>query len=158
MDSADRQRRPRVLVVDDCPDTVESLARMLRLWGFDATAARDGPGALELADSYRPAVVLMDLGLAGMDGFEVARRISGRPKATRPALVCLSGWCGEDVQRRCLEAGFDLHVSKPADPELLRRLLIVLSVLWEGDGARRPLRSETDHDAGVRDRAAGCYS
>jgi len=158
MDSQGRNGFPRVLVVDECPDTTQSLTRLLRLWGFGARAASDGPAALELAGSYRPAIVLMDLGLPGMDGFEVARRIRARPAPDRPALVCLSGWCDEEVQRRCLAAGFDLHVSKPADPELLRRLLIVLSMLWEGDGAGRAFRDEVVHDTGVRDRTAGCCS
>jgi CheY-like chemotaxis protein len=113
----------RVLVVDDWPDTVESMATLLRLWGHDVRIAHDGPTALALADSYRPDVVLLDLGLPGMDGFEVAQRIRNNPRLARTLLVFLSGYGREKDARLAREAGCDLHLLKPVDPEVLERLL-----------------------------------
>ena len=130
----------RVLVVEDCPDAAESLARLLSLWGFDALVAGDGGGALELLGWYRPGVVLLDLTLPDMDGLEVARRLRREDGPTRPLVVGLSGWAGEDDRRRCLEAGCDLHVVKPTDPEILRRLLASRAGEVETAG-------ETDHEA-----------
>jgi len=120
----------RVLVVDDCRDTVESLSQLLRLWGFDVRGARDGASALELSGIFRPGVVLLDLTLPDMDGLEVARRL--RRDGRRPLLVCLSGWDGEEVRRRCLDAGCDLYLLKPANPARLRSLLDCLSGVSSG--------------------------
>jgi CheY-like chemotaxis protein len=117
----------RVLVVDDCLDTVESLSSLLGMWGFDTRIARDGACALKVADSYRPGVILLDLALPGIDGLEVVRRLRRERLRPRPLVVCMSGWGGEEVRRRCLEAGCDLHLLKPADPEKLRRLLVYLA-------------------------------
>jgi len=130
----------RVLVVEDCPDAAESLARLLSLWGFDALVAGDGGGALERLGWYRPGVVLLDLTLPDMDGLEVARRLRGQDGPTRPLVVGLSAWAGEDDRRQCLEAGCDLHVVKPTDPEILRRLL------REQTGEATTVR-KTDHEA-----------
>ena len=113
----------RLLVVDDCPDTVQSLSRLLELWGFDALAAGDGASALELAGLHRPGVVLLDLALPGMDGLEFVRRLREEDARPRPLVVCMSGLGDEDVRHRCLEAGCDLHLAKPTDPQALRRLL-----------------------------------
>jgi len=123
MELAKQQGPFRVLVVDDNPDVRESLTRLLSFWGFDARAAGDGEGALELAGSYRPGAILLDLELPGTDGLEVARRLRERHAEPGPLVVCMSGWGGEDVRWRCLEAGCDLHLVKPTDPEILRRLL-----------------------------------
>jgi len=146
-----RDERPRVLVVDDCLDTVESLCRLLRLWGFDARGARDGASALEEAGSFRPGVVLLDLTLPGIDGLEVVRRLRGDEAGPQPLMVCMSGWCGEDVRRRCLEAGFDLHLAKPADPEQLRQLLLSLTcaVPERHEAGAMQTAGMVDHDAGV---------
>jgi two-component system, OmpR family, response regulator len=129
----------RVLVVDDNPDVTESLARLLGVWGFDARVAGDGDGALELVGSYRPGAILLDLELPGTDGLEVARRLRERHVKPRPLVVCMSGWSGEDVRWRCLEAGCDLHLVKPTDPETLRRLLCTRADAFAETGP--------DHDA-----------
>jgi len=129
----------RVLVVDDDPDVTESLARLLNVWGFDSRVVGDGDGALELVGSYRPGAILLDLQLPGDDGLEVARRLRDRPVNPRPFVVCMSGWDGEDLRRRCLEAGCDLHLVKPTDPATLRRLLSTRA------GAFAEM--VTDHDA-----------
>ncbi len=113
----------RVLVVDDWPDTVESMATLLRLWGHDVRIAHDGPAALALADSYRPDVVLLDMGLPGMDGLEVARRMRDNPRLTGILLVCLSGYGRENDAQLAREAGCDLHLLKPVEPNVLQRLL-----------------------------------
>ncbi|MBX9584406.1 MAG: response regulator [Gemmataceae bacterium] len=119
----DGQPRLSVLVVEDCPDTAASMVELLRLTGYDAAAAASGPAALELADGVPPDVALIDLWLPGMDGCEVARRLRDRCPRKRPLLVAVTG-CGTDAdRRRTALAGFDLHLTKPVDPDLLFRVL-----------------------------------
>jgi CheY-like chemotaxis protein len=113
----------RVLVIDDCPDTTASMTQLLRLWGHEARVAGDGPGGLAAAAAFRPDVVLLDLGLPGLDGFEVARLLRRDEGPRRALVVALSGYGQEQDRRHSLEAGCDLHWTKPADPEALRLLL-----------------------------------
>src|SRR5260370_39515491 len=121
--NAPSSTRLRVMVVDDCPDTLWSLAILLRLWGHDACLASDGPSALELAATYQPHVVLLDIALPGMDGCEVARRCRRMDVVRQSFIVALSG-CGQEADRqRSLEAGCDQHLVKPVDPEALNSLL-----------------------------------
>jgi PAS domain S-box-containing protein len=112
-----------VLVVEDNPDGARSLALLLRWEGHEVLVAHEGQAALELARSRRPAVVLLDLGLPGMDGFEVARRLRREPGLERVLLVAVSGYGQEEDCRRAREAGCDAHLVKPADLAELRRLL-----------------------------------
>jgi CheY-like chemotaxis protein len=105
-----------VLVVEDRADAAESLALLLRLRGHEARVARDGPSALKEAASFRPDAVLLDIGLPGMDGYEVARRLRRQEGGGRALLVALTGYGAEDDRRRCLEAGCDRHLVKPAEP------------------------------------------
>lgn len=112
----------RVLVVDDNTDAAESLAVLLRLWGHTVYLAQDGPSALEMARIYQPELLLLDLGLPKMDGYEVARRLHGMGPH-RPLLWALTGYGHEEARRRCLEAGFDRHLLKPLDPDVLEVLL-----------------------------------
>jgi CheY-like chemotaxis protein len=114
---------PLVLVVDDCRDAADSLALLLKWWGFQTVVAYDGPSALAAALALPPVVVLLDLGLPGMDGYEVARRLRGRPGMGEALLVALTGYGQEEDVRRCHEAGCDLHLLKPCDPQELRRVL-----------------------------------
>jgi two-component system CheB/CheR fusion protein len=111
------------LVADRCTDTVESTAWLLRLWGHHVRGAASGAEALEVARAYRPDVVLMEVGLPGLDGCEVARRL--RQQGARPELllVAVTGYGDEKSRRRSREAGFDLHLLKPVDPEVLHGLL-----------------------------------
>ena len=112
----------RVLVVDDNVDSAESLALLLRASGHQVCTAHDGPAALEVARLHRPEVVVLDLGLPRMDGYEVALRL----RAEHPrevVLIALTGYGQEEDRRRTREAGFDHHLVKPADPALLRGLL-----------------------------------
>ncbi len=125
------QQRPtssghRLLVVDDNRDAATSLAMLLRLEGHEVQIAHDGPSALELANSYGPELVLLDIGMPGMDGYEVARRIRQQPGFEQVILAALTGW-GQDADRqRTAEAGFDHHLVKPVEPTVLQNLLAQL--------------------------------
>jgi CheY-like chemotaxis protein len=113
----------RVLIVEDHRDGAESLATLLRLWGHEARVVRDGAAALEAAASERPDVVLLDIGLPGMDGYEVAERLrEGRPRAM-PLVIAVTGYGDEEARLRAAEAGIDLYLLKPADPQQLQALL-----------------------------------
>jgi PAS domain S-box-containing protein len=117
-------RRPRrVLIVDDNQDAAESLALLLQLRGHDVRTALDGPGGLEAADAFGPEVVLLDIGLPGMDGYEVARQLRQRPAGRATMLVAVTGYGGDEDRRRSREAGFDHHLVKPTDPETVVDLL-----------------------------------
>jgi CheY-like chemotaxis protein/two-component sensor histidine kinase len=116
----------RILVVDDNVDAAESLALLLQLKGHDTRLAHDGHGALEAAQAYRPDVVLLDIGLPGLNGFEVARRFRQLPELRDVFLVALTGWGQEEDRRRGQEAGFDHHLTKPADPAAIEKLLASL--------------------------------
>ncbi len=117
-------RGRRVLVVDDNQDVADSLALVLRLGGHDVRVAHDGPAALEAAHAYRPEVVLLDIGLPGMTGYEVARRLRQEPPAGLALLIALTGYGQEEDRRRSSEAGFDVHLTKPVDPADLKELLV----------------------------------
>jgi CheY-like chemotaxis protein len=114
--------RRRVLVVDDCQDTAESLALLVRLWGHEARTAYRGQAALEAFRRHRPHVTLLDLGLPGMTGFDVAREVR-KLEGAGPLLVAITGFGREQDVQRCWEAGFNLHLLKPVDPDTLERLL-----------------------------------
>jgi signal transduction histidine kinase len=113
----------RILVVDDNADAAQSLALMLQLMGSEVLTAGDGPAALRAAETLQPELVLLDLGMPGMNGFDVCRAMRARPWAGGATLVACSGW-GQDEQRaRARDAGFDHYLVKPVDLEALRRLL-----------------------------------
>lgn len=113
----------RVLVVDDRVDSAEILADVLSSWGHDVRQAYDGPTAIELALQFEPALVLLDIGLPVLDGFEVARRMRGESRLAGARLVALTGY-GRDSDRRAAEdAGFDGYLVKPVDTEALRRII-----------------------------------
>jgi CheY-like chemotaxis protein len=113
----------RVLLADDLPDAVDSLAMMLRLAGHDVQTAHDGLEAVQAAATFRPAVVLLDIGMPRMNGYEAARHIRQQPWGKEMLLVALTGWGQEDDRRRTLEAGFDHHLTKPVEPKVLEELL-----------------------------------
>ena len=112
----------RVLIVDDNVDAAETLAMVLELDGHRVDVAHDGPRGLRLAEEARPEVVLLDIGLPKMNGYEVARHIRRQPWGAAMTLVAVTGWGQEDDKRRATEAGFDLHLTKPIAPEALRRM------------------------------------
>ncbi len=113
----------RVLVVDDNADGAEMLAEFLRAEGHEVRTAHDGPAALQAAESFRPEVVFLDIGLPRMDGYEIARRLRQQAELKSSFLVALTGYGQEEDRRRTEEAGFDAHLVKPADPDELQRLL-----------------------------------
>lgn len=120
-------RQARVLVVDDNRDAAESLAMLLELSGYEVRVAYDGPAALEAVRSERPDAVLLDIGLPMMDGYEVARRLCAAAEEHRPLLVAISGYGQDEDRRRAEDAGFDHHLVKPVDPELLDRVLAAVA-------------------------------
>jgi CheY-like chemotaxis protein len=122
-------RTLRVLVVDDCQDHVGLLSMLLRFWGHQPFAAYDGPTALELALVHRPDVAILDLVLPGLvDGYEVARRLRSRPETANILLVALTGCTRPRDRQRCLLAGFDHFLLKPADSEELKQVLVSYAV------------------------------
>jgi PAS domain S-box-containing protein len=117
----------RVLVVDDNADAAQTLAMLLKASGHNVRTAHDGPTALEAALDYRPNVVLLDLGLPGMNGIEVAKRLRQQPVLGKVVLVAMTGYGQEADRRRSLEAGFDHHLVKPADFGTVERILATVS-------------------------------
>ena len=113
----------RILAVDDNVDAAESLALLLRLEGHEVRTAYDGPAALAAVQADRPDVVSLDLGMPGMDGYAVARRLRALPGLEDVLLVALTGWAQEEDRRRCYEAGFDGHLPKPVELNALRQFL-----------------------------------
>jgi len=118
-----KARRLRVLVVDDNRDAGESMSLLLGMWGHDVTMAHDGTTALAIAEREQPQVVLLDIGLPGIDGYEVARRIRTQPGGENIALVAITGYGQAEDKQRAQEAGFALHLVKPIEPEALQRAL-----------------------------------
>ncbi|QEL14918.1 PAS domain S-box protein [Limnoglobus roseus] len=115
--------RLRVLVVDDNVDAAVSLAMLLEMKGHEVRVAHDGPDALRVLGSYRPRLVVLDIGLPGMTGYEVARRIRASTELEGVALAALTGWGQDEDRRRSRAAGFDYHLTKPADPGEIDRIL-----------------------------------
>ncbi len=115
--------RLHILIAEDRADCADSLALLLRLYGYDVEIARTGPAALEKAQADGLDVVLLDLGLPGMSGYDVARRISDRRPRKTPLLIAVTGFGQDEDRRRSHEAGCDLHMVKPVDPEQLRTIL-----------------------------------
>ncbi|QDV35456.1 PAS domain S-box protein [Tautonia plasticadhaerens] len=116
--------RRRILVVDDNRDAAVSLGKVLgKLAGHDVRIAHDGPEAIALAAGFTPEVVLLDIGLPGMDGFEVARRLRQSPEGAAATLIALTGWGQQEDRRRSREAGFDHHLVKPVDTDEVEGLI-----------------------------------
>lgn len=116
----------RVLVVDDNDDSADTLAMLIELLGAEVRVARSGPAALAALDAFHPAAVLLDIGMPGMDGYEVARRIRSRPDFEAITLIALTGWSADEDRRRTRDSGFDHHLVKPVDMEVLNGLLAQL--------------------------------
>ena len=112
----------RVLVADDNRDAADSLCRILSLYGYEVRAAYDGSAALAVCESFRPHVAVLDIGMPGQSGYDVARRLRERRGADL-RLVALSGWGSEADVQRSRDAGFDQHFTKPIDPAMLNEVL-----------------------------------
>ncbi len=121
----------RILVVDDLAASAETLMTLLEMEGFDVKTASEGMAALKIAEDFRPDVVLLDIGLPGMNGFEVAHRLRSQPESRDALLIALTGYGEAESRSRSVQAGFDFHMVKPADVNLL------LSMLADPKQARR---------------------
>src|SRR6185437_10542105 len=118
--------RYRVLVADDNYDSATSLGILLNDAGYDVRTAGDGAQALETAAQFRPDILLLDIGMPKLNGYEVARQIRRQPWGRSVLLVALTGWGGADHRQQTAQAGFDHHLTKPVDPAALTRLLASL--------------------------------
>jgi CheY-like chemotaxis protein len=123
-----RERKPpmgelRVLIVDDSQDWTDSLAVLLQMWGHECRLAYDGSSALSFAAEFRADVVLLDLGMPKMDGYEVARQARQLPELRDAILIAVTGWGRDEDRRRCLEAGFDHFLIKPVPLPDLQEML-----------------------------------
>jgi CheY-like chemotaxis protein len=117
------RRTRRVLIVDDHTEIRESVARLVRTWGHEVAIVRDGPGALALAEAFQPECAIVDLSLPGMSGIELARRLRDLFPRPRLYLIALTGYAGADIGEACLAEGFDVHLVKPGEINLLEKLL-----------------------------------
>ena len=116
-------RPARILVVDDLAASADTLKTLLEMEGFEVRTANEGAGALRIAEEFRPEVVLLDIGLPGMNGFEVANRIRSLPCCSEALLIALTGYGEAESRARSAHAGFDFHMVKPADVNLLLTML-----------------------------------
>ncbi len=120
-------RRVRVLIVDDNIDSADTLTEMLRASGHDVDTAYDGAAGLAAVDSHRPDVVLLDIGLPKVNGYDVARKIRQSDPQRRIVLVAVTGWGQDEDRRRSQHAGFDHHLVKPVDPASLDRIFALIT-------------------------------
>ena len=109
--------------MDDNRDMANGLRRLLKLAGYAVKIAHDGPGALEIAQQFQPESVILDIGLPGMDGYEVAARLRAEEHGRDVLLIALSGYGQEEDHRRSREVGIDHHIVKPVDFDELKKLL-----------------------------------
>ena len=121
------RRSLRVLTIEDNADSRDMTRTMLELSGHEVRAAADGAQGLEEAARWRPDVVLLDIGLPGMDGYEIAKRIKANPALARTRIIALTGYGLAEDAKRAFAAGFDLHLTKPVDPEVLEEALAASS-------------------------------
>jgi signal transduction histidine kinase/CheY-like chemotaxis protein len=117
-----REASKRVLIIDDNVDAADSLARLLENLGYETATEYDGQSGLDRAQTFGPQIVLLDLGMPGLDGFEVCRRLQG-VSPHRPRVVAMTGWGRQEDRSRTLAAGFDAHLVKPVDLSELTRML-----------------------------------
>jgi signal transduction histidine kinase/ActR/RegA family two-component response regulator len=130
--------RNRVLVADDNYDSATSLSILLNDAGYDVRTAGDGAQALETAAQFRPDILLLDIGMPKLNGYEVARHVRRQPWGRNMLLIALTGWGGADHRQQTAQSGFDHHLTKPVDPAALTRLLASLT-----SGSGDPLTGTT---------------
>jgi CheY-like chemotaxis protein len=130
---ASRIAGQRILVVDDNIDAAESLGALLRCLGAEVTTVHDGPAALEVLQAEKPSAAVLDIGMPGMDGYEVARRVRAEPHGADLTLIALTGWGSDEDRRRSREAGIDHHLVKPVDLNVLQDLIAARAARTAGD-------------------------
>jgi len=113
----------RILVVDDNQDAADGLGLLLEMMGAQARVVYGGAAALEVLARFRPEAMLVDIGMPGMDGYELARRVRARQPTGQPTLIAVTGWGGDEDRRRVREAGFDHHLVKPVGVAELETVL-----------------------------------
>ncbi len=116
----------RLLVVDDNHDAAITLSMLLRLQGHEVRVAHNGLSALEIAAAFRPDLIFLDIGMPGMDGYEVARKLRETPGLEQTILAALTGWGQQEDRRRTTEAGFNFHLVKPPEPSAVEGVLAAL--------------------------------
>lgn len=121
-DKVEHSASRRILIVDDNIDSADMVAAMVSMWGHDVRTANDGEEALVVAREYRPEVVLLDLSLPGIDGFEVARLLRAEALVGR-LLIAVSGYGQPEDRARTKAAGFDEHLTKPIDPQQMQEVI-----------------------------------
>lgn len=122
----DSPRRFRILVVDDNHDSALSLAMILSIMGHETRTAHDGEMAVATAESFLPDVVLLDIGLPKLNGYEVAQRIREQPWGVSMFLIAVTGWGQEEDRQRSSEVGLNMHMVKPVEASALEKLLAEL--------------------------------
>lgn len=122
-DNGSKPTGRRILVVDDNLDSAESLGLWLKLMGHDVRLVHEGLASIEAAREFQPQVVVLDIGLPDIDGYEVAHRLREDPALSRVLLIALTGYGQDEDRKRCIDAGFDEHLIKPVDPAILEDLL-----------------------------------
>jgi CheY-like chemotaxis protein len=121
----DRTHR-RILLVEDNRDAADTLRMLLELYGYEVTVAYTGPEGVQAAEEQRPNIVLCDIGLPGLDGYGVARKLRGNPATAKAHMIAVTGYGSDDDLSRSREAGFDRHMVKPVDPVDLKQALATL--------------------------------
>lgn len=111
-----------MLVIEDNKDTLSTIAQLLRFEKYEVATAMDGPTGLEMAKRFQPDVVLLDIGLPGMDGYQIAKELRKRA-SKQPFIAAITGYATESDKERAREAGIDVHLAKPADPSAILDLL-----------------------------------
>ena len=121
--NAARRYRARVLVADDNRDAADTLSAILELDGHDVRTAYDGMEALQIAEKFAPQVALLDIGMPNLNGYQTARRLRQQSWGSSMLLVALTGWGQEQDRRQATAAGFDVHLVKPGDPQIIGALI-----------------------------------
>ena len=123
--SSTRAVARRVLVVDDNVDAALMLAALVKQFGHEVLTVHDGPQALRVAENFQPDVILLDIGMPGMNGFEVARSLREKGISPAPRIVAVTGWGKPEDQERSREAGFDMHLVKPVEVSQIQQALLL---------------------------------
>jgi CheY-like chemotaxis protein len=128
--NGEAERRPRktgkrILVIEDNRDSADSLRLLLECYGYEVAVAYTGHDGVQATEQYHPDVVLCDIGLPGLDGYGVARRLRANPATAKARLLAVTAYAQDEDRCRSHEAGFEHHLVKPVDPDALRRVLNV---------------------------------